>query len=63
MNNWSKWLDYWLQQLKDQILTFVKDSQKILYETSSLQPPPNLLLFRADANLMYIILMPITPSK
>ena len=53
MNDWSKWLDYWLQKLKSKVPTYVKDSQQILDETQELDLPPNNLLFVADANSMY----------
>ena len=52
MNDWSKWLDYWLQQLKPEVPTYTKDSQQILDETKSMNPP-NALLFTCDANSMY----------
>ena len=53
MNDWSKWLDYWLQQLKPEVPTYTKDSQQILDETKTMNLPPNALLFTCDANSMY----------
>ena len=53
MNDWSKWLDYWLQKLKPSIPTFIKDGQQVLNEIELLQLPPNAKLFTADANSMY----------
>ena len=53
MNDWSKWLDFWLQKLKTKVPTYVKDSQQIVDETKALKLPPNSLLFAIDANSMY----------
>ena len=53
MNDWSKWLDYWLQKLKPEIPTFIKDWQQVLDEIKLLQLPSNAKLFTADANSMY----------
>ena len=53
MNDWSKWLDYWLQQLKTTVPTYVKDSQQVLDQTKSFTLPPNAKLFTCDANSMY----------
>ena len=53
MNDWSKWLDFWLQKLKTKVPTYVKDSQQVVDETKALKLPPNSLLFAADANSMY----------
>ena len=53
MNDWSKWLDYWLQQLKPNVPTYTKDSQQILDETRLLNLSPNAKLFTCDANSMY----------
>ena len=53
MNDWSKWLDYWLQKLKCFVPTDVKDSQQIIDETKPLILPQSSLLFAADANSMY----------
>lgn len=52
-NDWSKWLDYWFQQLKSTVPTFVKDSQQVLDEIKSLNLPPQAKLFTCDANAMY----------
>eukprot|EP00956_Cyclotella_meneghiniana_P016944 scaffold27275_cov47-Cyclotella_meneghiniana.AAC.2 len=42
MNDWSKqWLDYWFQQLKHLIPSYVKDSQQVLDELKALVLPPN----------------------
>ena len=53
MNDWSKWLDYWLQQLKPNVPTYTKDSQQILDETRQLNLTPNAKLFTCDAHSMY----------
>ena len=53
MNAWSKWLDYWLQKLKPFVKTFVKDSQQIIDEISTLELPQYALLVTCDANSMY----------
>ena len=53
MNDWSKWIDYWLQKMKTLVPTSIKDSQQIIDETKSLTLPPNALLFSAGAKLMY----------
>ena len=53
INDWSKWLDYWLQKLKPHIPTYVKDSQQVLNETKQLRLPANAKLFTADAASMY----------
>ena len=53
MNDWSKWLDYWLQKLKPHIPTYVKESQQVLNETKPLRLPANAKLFTANATSMY----------
>ena len=53
MNDWSKWLDYWLQKLKPSIPTYVKDSQSVLNDLKTIKLPPNARLFTADATAMY----------
>ena len=53
MNDWSKWLDYWLQKLKPNIPTYVKDSQSVLNDLKKIKLPPNAKLFTADATAMY----------
>lgn len=53
MNDWSKWLDFWLQKLKSTVPTYVKDSQQVLDEIKTLTLPPNAKLFTCDANAMY----------
>jgi len=53
MNDWSKWLDYWLQQLKPSVPTYIRDSQQLLDELRELELPPNAVLCTADANSMY----------
>jgi hypothetical protein len=53
MNDWSKWLDHWLQKLKPIVPTYVKDSQQVLDELQPLRLPPHARLFTADANSMY----------
>ena len=53
INDWSKWLDYWLQKIKDLIPTYCKDSQQVLDEVKILNLPPGAKLFTCDANAMY----------
>ena len=55
MNNWSKWLGFWLQQLKPSITTYIRDGQhqQVLDELKMLTLPPNAKLFVCDANSMY----------
>ena len=53
INDWSKWLDYWLQKLKHYVPTYVKDSQQVLDEVKHLNLPPGAKLFTCDANSMY----------
>ena len=53
MNDWSKWLDYQLQQLKPLVPTYLRDSQQVLGDMRDLQLPPNAYLVTADANAMY----------
>lgn len=53
LNDWSKWLDYWLQQLLFSVPTYIKDSQQVLDEVKNLNLPPGAKLFTCDANAMY----------
>ena len=53
MNDWSKWLDYWLQDLKEFVPTYIKDGQQVLDEIKDLNLPPGAKLFTCDANAMY----------
>ena len=53
VNDWSKWLDYWLQQLKHLVPTYVKDSQQVLDDVKLINLPPNAKLFTFDAHSMY----------
>ena len=54
MNCVSKWLDYWLQQLKPLISTYIKDSAQLLARIELLgKLVPNSWLFTADATSMY----------
>jgi hypothetical protein len=53
LNELSRWLDFWLQKLRPKIPSFVKDSQQVLDEVSTLRLPPNAKLFTTDANAMY----------
>ena len=54
LNMLSRWLDYWLQQTKPFIATYIKDSGQLLDLLQNLGPlPPNARLFTADANSMY----------
>ena len=53
MNDWSKWLDYWLQSIKEHVPTYVKDSQQVLDEVRNLNLPPGAKLFTCDTHSMY----------
>ena len=53
MNDWSKWLNYWLQQLKNLVPTYVKDSQQVLDDVKLITLPSNATLFTCDAHSMY----------
>ena len=53
MNDWSKWLDYWLQTLECFVPTDVKDSQQIINKMKPLVLRPSSLLFAADINSIY----------
>ena len=53
LNDWSKWLDFWLQKIKHLVPTYVKDSQQVLDEVRRLHIPPGAKLFTCDANAMY----------
>jgi len=53
MNDWSKWLDYWLQKLKSHIPTYVKDSQSVFDDLKTIKVPPNAKIFTADTTAMY----------
>jgi hypothetical protein len=53
MNDLSKWLDFWLQTLKPFIPTYIKDSQQVLSDLSTISLPPTAKLFTTDANSMY----------
>ena len=54
LNNLSRWLDYWLQQLKFLVPTYLKNSTDLLTAVRSLGDlPPGAKLFTADANSMY----------
>ena len=50
----SKWLDHWLQKLRHQVPTYLKDSShlvQLLMDQGTL--PPGARLFTADAISMY----------
>ena len=53
MNCWSKWLDHWLQQLKQFIPLFVKDGDQVLQQILNRLLPAHVLLFVTDDNAMY----------
>ena len=54
INCLSKWLDYWLQQLKPLLTCYIKNSSQLLNNLSNLGTlPPNARLFTADAVSMY----------
>jgi hypothetical protein len=53
-NGFSRLIDYWLQQLKPLIPTFIKNSEQLIDELNKLGDlPPGALLFKADAESMY----------
>ena len=54
MNDWNKWLDYWMQKMKRLVPTNVEDSQKIVDKIKHLVLPPNVLLFSTNKKLVYI---------
>jgi len=54
MNGLSKWVDYWLQQLKKFIPSYIKDSATLLRRLRALgRLPSEARLFTADAQSMY----------
>ena len=54
MNAWSKWLDYYLQQLKIFVPTYVKDTSQVLQDLRAINDlPSHAYIFTADANAMY----------
>ena len=53
MDDWSKWLHYWLQKMKCFVPTNMKDSQQIINETKYLVLPLNALIYSKDAHSMY----------
>ena len=53
MNDLSRWLDFWLRKLKPFIPTYIKDSQQVLLDLSTISLPPNTKLFTTDVNAMY----------
>ena len=54
LNNVSQWLDYWLQQLKPFIPTYLQDSSQLFDQLANLGPlPPGAKVFTVDANSMY----------
>ena len=53
MNDWSKWLSFWLQKLKPVVPTYLKDDQQVLGETKQLQIPPNAYIFTVNTDSIY----------
>jgi len=54
INCLSRWLDYWLQQCKPFVTTYLKDSGQLLDILQDLgELPATAKLFTADANSMY----------
>ena len=55
MKCWSKWLNYWLENLKPFIPMhkYIKDGDQALEDLKPLVLPPNALLFMTDAHYMY----------
>lgn len=54
LNVYSKWLDYHMKMLVEQVPTYLRDSNQLLQETTSLGPlPQGSKIFTADAVSMY----------
>ena len=54
MNNWSKWLDYYLRKLTPFIPTYTRDTGTVIDFIRTIKDlPPNAKLFTADADSMY----------
>ena len=54
MNNWSKWLDFYLRKLTPFIPTYTRDTGTVIDFIGTIQDlPPNAKLFTADADSMY----------
>ena len=54
LNGFSRWIDYWLQQLKPLIPSFINNSEQLINDLQNLgELPPGALLFKADAESMY----------
>ena len=53
LNDVSRWLDFWLQKLTIHVKSYIKDSQQVLLELSTIRLPPHAKLFTTDANSMY----------
>lgn len=54
LNSVSRWVDYWLQQIKSLIPTYIKNSAELINDIRALGPLPlGARLFKADAKSMY----------
>jgi hypothetical protein len=53
MNYWGKWLDFWLQNIKPFIPTYVKNGDQVLDKVENLTLTPFDLFSVADTNSMY----------
>ncbi len=54
LNYMSKWLDFWLQKLKPQVKTYIRDSSDLIDKLKRLgRLTASAKLFAADANSMY----------
>jgi hypothetical protein len=54
LNSVSRWVDFWLQQIKNLIPTYIKNSTELINSIQELGPlPPGARLFKADAKSMY----------
>ena len=53
MNYQCKWLDFWFQQLKPFIPTYVKNGDQVLDKIEKLKLTPSALHVVTDTNSMY----------
>jgi hypothetical protein len=54
LNSVSRWVDFWLQQIKNLIPTYIKNSTELIKSIRELGPlPSGARLFKADAKSMY----------
>jgi hypothetical protein len=54
LNGFSCWIDYWFQQLRPLIPSFIKKSEQLIGNLKDLgELPPGALLFKANEKSMY----------